>query len=248
MEIRSASEMKILIFSDLHLCDTRNSREYEADRLRRLAGYIRSCGAGAVLNLGDTVSRKEFLREEFSCEAGGFDSYLKWREQFDLPFIECSVDREFDFFADKLKQDMDSCRQLDRYMSIITVAPKFEFDHTFSDEQVDFLINAVQNCNTPAVLIASHVPYPGSCSREIAPGIFLNIPENLRRAVEMSDKKVLWCGGHFHWQEEEPRQFGSLTAFYGGRFNFEQLDKSGYMRMVDSETCEVSTCLRDFNW
>ena len=240
--------MKILIFSDLHLCDTRNSREYEENRLRMLAGYIRSCGAGAVVNLGDTVSRKEFLREEFACEADGFDRYLEWRKQFDVPFFECSVGREFDFFADKLKQDMDSCRQLDEYMSVITVAPKFENDHTFSDAQIDFLINAVNNCNTPAVLIASHVPYPGSCSRPIAPGIFLNIPENLRRAVEMSDKKVLWCGGHFHWPEEEPRQFGSLTAFYGGRFNFEHLDKVSYMRMVDSETGEVVTCLRGFNW
>ena len=133
-------------------------------------------------------------------------------------------------------------------MSVITVAPKFEFDHTFSGEQVDFLINAVKNCGTPSVLIASHVPYPGSCSRTIAPGIFLNIPENLRRAVEMSDKKVLWCGGHFHWAEEAPRQFGSLTAFYAGRFNFENMNNSGYMRMVDTETGEVSTCLRDFNW
>ena len=78
--------MKILIFSDLHLCDTRNSREYEENRLRMLAGYIRSCGAGAVVNLGDTVSRKEFLREEFACEADGFDRYLEWRKQFDVPF------------------------------------------------------------------------------------------------------------------------------------------------------------------
>ncbi len=240
--------MKILIFSDLHLCDTRNSREYEENRRKMLAGYIRSCGAGAVVNLGDTVSRREFLREEFSCEAEGFDLYLKWREQFDVPFIECSVAREFDFFAAKLKQEMDSCRQIDEYMSVITTAPKFENDHTFSDAQIDFLIGAVKNCGTPGVLIASHVPYPGSCSRAVAPGIFLNIPEELRCAVEMSDKKVLWCGGHFHWQEEEPRQFGSLTAFYGGRFNFENRDQISYMRMVDTETCEVSTCLRSFSW
>ena len=240
--------MKVLIFSDLHLCDTRNSREYEANRRRKLAEYIKSCGAGAVINLGDTVSRKEFLREEFSCEADGYDDYLEWRAQFDLPFVECSVDREFDFFADKLRQDMDSVRQLDDFMSVVTAAPKFENDHTFSEAQIDFLVNAVKNCPTPAVLIATHVPYPGSCSRAIAPGIFLNIPETLRCAVERSDKKVLWCGGHFHWQEEEPRQFGSLTAFYGGRFNFETMNHSSYMRMVDTESCEVLTCLRDFSW
>ena len=240
--------MKILIFSDLHLCDTRNSREYEDNRRRKLAEYIKSCGAGAVLNLGDTVSRKEFLQEEFACEADGYDSYLEWRAQFDLPFVECAVDREFDFFAEKLQQAMDSIHQLDRFMSIVTAAPKFENDHTFSDSQVDFIINAVKNCQTPSVLIATHVPYPGSCSRTVAPGIFLNIPADLRCAVEESDKKVLWCGGHFHWAEEAPRQFGSLTAFYGGRFNFETMDHSSYMRMVDTETAEVSTCLRDFNW
>ena len=240
--------MKILIFSDLHLCDTRNSREYEAIRKEKLAELIRSCGAGAVLNLGDTVSRKEYLREEFSCEAAGFDSYLEWRNQFDLPFIECPVEREFGFFKDKFKQEPDSFRQLDEFMSVITVAPKLEFDHTFSGEQIDFLTDAVNNCRTPGVLIASHVPYPGSCSRPVAPGIFLNIPENLRRTVEMSDKKILWCGGHFHWKEEAPQQFGSLTAFHGGRFNFDNRDISGYMRMVDTESGEVATYLNNFYW
>lgn len=240
--------MKILIFSDLHLCDIRNSREYEAIRKEKLAEVIKSCGAGVVLNLGDTVSRKEFLREEFSCEEDAFDSYLEWRKQFNVPFIECSVSRESGFFANKLKQDIDSFRQIDEFMSVITVAPKLEFDHTFSGEQIDFLMGAVDNCRTPGLLIASHVPYPGSCSRTIAPGIFLNIPENLRRTVENSDKKILWCGGHFHWQEEAPQQFGSLTAFYGGRFNFETCSTSGYMRIVDTETCEVSTYLNNFYW
>ena len=93
--------MKILLISDLHLCDTRNSEAFEQLRMVKLADFIRSCGADMVLNIGDTVSRKEFLRPVFDTEADGFDYYLQWRSQFDIPFVECAVAREFDFFAEK---------------------------------------------------------------------------------------------------------------------------------------------------
>ena len=93
--------MKILFISDLHLCDTRNSVSFEKRRMSKLAEFISSCGCDLVVNLGDAVSRKEFLRPEFSCEADGFDYYLAWRKQFTIPFIECAIDREFDFFEKK---------------------------------------------------------------------------------------------------------------------------------------------------
>ena len=90
--------MKILFISDLHLCDKRNSIAFEKRRMSKLAEFIGSCGCDLVVNLGDAVSRREFLRLEFSCEADGFDYYLAWRNTLSVPFIECAIDREFDFF------------------------------------------------------------------------------------------------------------------------------------------------------
>ena len=240
--------MKILLISDLHLCDTRNSEAFEVRRMEKLAEFIRSCGADLVVNIGDTVSRKEYLREEFTSEAGGFDYYLRWRSQFTIPFVECAVAREFGFFAEKMQQEPDSWREVSPEMSIITVAPQEDNDHRFTPAQLEFMENALASCRTPKILIASHVPYPGSCSREIAPGIFLEIPERLRRLVEESDRQIFWCGGHFHWPLEEVRRFGSLTAVYSGRFHFENKDGDGYLRMIDSVTGEVSTVLESFRW
>ena len=239
--------MKLLIFSDLHLCDKRNSVEYERRRMAMLAEWILS-SADAVLNLGDTVSRREWLRPEYASEADGYDQYLRWRGQFTIPFVECAVDREFSFFAEKLGQEPDSFRVLDRHLSLITAAPKEAADHRFVPEQLDFLEKSVRGCPTPRVLIATHVPYPGSCSRPVAPGIFLEIPERLRRIVEESAKEVYWCGGHFHWPEEPPRRFGSLTAFYGARFSFENEGKPGYLRMFDTESGKITTVLAEFDW
>ena len=238
--------MKILVISDLHTCDNRFSRDYEQTRLRRLAEVIRSCGAGMVLNLGDTVSRKELLRPDIACEADGYRKYMQWRSQFDIPFVECAVAREFSFFAEIVGQEPDSFREVDEYMSIITIAPQEAFDHRLTGEQLSFLTECISGCRTPNLLIASHVPYPGSCSREIEPGIFLEIPENLRKLVEESERKVLWGGGHFHWPPEPVRQFGSLTAFYGGRFA--SSGKAGYLRMIDSVTAQVEMLLPAFEW
>ncbi|MBR2345933.1 MAG: hypothetical protein IKA71_09160 [Lentisphaeria bacterium] len=240
--------MKILLLSDLHLCDIRNSREFEYRRMDKLADFIKNSGAGMVLNLGDAVSRKEFLREEFADESAGFDYYLQWRKQFDIPFTECAVAREFGFFAEKVGQQPDSFRQIDDFMSLITVAPQEAFDHNFTLDQLDFLEQAVSGCRTPKLLIASHVPYPGSCSRGIAPGIFLDIPERLRMLVEESELDIFWGGGHFHWDAEPAGKFGSLTAFYGGRFSNENGKKNGYLRSIDTVSGEINTELPSFWW
>jgi hypothetical protein len=216
--------------------------------MEKLAEFIKNCGAGMVLNLGDGVSRKEFLREEFADESAGFDYYLQWRKQFSIPFVECAVAREFGFFAQKMNQEPYSFCKIDEFMSLITVAPKEAFDHNFTSEQLDFLERAISGCRTPKLLIASHVPYPGSCSRTIAPGIFLDIPERLRILVEESDLDIYWGGGHFHWDAEPSQKFGSLTAFYGGRFGTEDGSKDGYLREIDTVTGEITTVLPSFYW
>ena len=240
--------MKILIISDLHLCDKRNSVEFEQNRMLKLADFIRSSGVGAVLDLGDAVSRKELLRDNFADGIEAMKYYLDWRSQFTIPFIECAVAREFEFFEKLTGQKPDSFHTFSN-MSVITLAPKEANDHRLTTEQLDFLISALKKADTPNILIASHVPYPGSCSREIAPGIFLEVSQELKDAVEKSDENIFWCGGHFHWQEEPPAKFGSLTAFYGGRFCFENSpERNGYLRAIDTDTGEISTILPSFWW
>ena len=53
--------MKILVISDLHLCDRRHYDMPDEERLEKLGHFIRKSGSDAVLNLGDTVSRKPLL-------------------------------------------------------------------------------------------------------------------------------------------------------------------------------------------
>lgn len=239
--------MKILFISDLHVCDIRNSREFESRRLEKLADFIRSGGFDLVFNLGDTVSRIELLRPEFPNEAAGFQVYLKWRAQFSIPFVECTIERELGFFRELLHQEPDSSREVPG-ATLVTVAPPLAKNHRFLPEEVDFLLKAVRDCRTPHLLIGSHVPYPGCCSRPEGPGIYLEVPERLHEALTQARVKVFWAGGHFHWPEEEPRVFGSLTAFHGGRFNSEGGRKHGYLRSFDTLTGEVATVLSDFDW
>ena len=239
--------MKILFITDLHLCDARNSPEFEVRRLEKLADLIRSGGYRMVFNLGDTVSRRNLLRPGFADEEAGFAVYLQWRAQFDIPFVDCAVSRELGFFAKLLGREPDSIREFGD-VTTVTVTPLLGVDHEFTSEQVDFLLDAVKHFRTPYLIIGSHVPYPGSCSRPIAPGIYLDIPESLSEALERAEHPVFWAGGHFHWPEEDPRRFGALTVFCGGRFNAEGGNKSGYLRTFDTETGEVATILSGFNW
>ena len=92
--------MKILILSDLHLGDIRNSAAFEKRRLNKLSELIRNSGAGLVLNLGDTVSRKEFLRPEIGDSRSGYRDYLIWRNSLAVPFAECAVNRLSFFQSD----------------------------------------------------------------------------------------------------------------------------------------------------
>ena len=58
--------MKLLVVSDLHLCDRRNNDLSDEERLEKLGRFIRESGTEAVLNLGDTVSRPPLLIEKFA--------------------------------------------------------------------------------------------------------------------------------------------------------------------------------------
>lgn len=241
--------MKILILSDLHLGDIRNSAAFEKRRLNKLSELIRNSGAGLVLNLGDTVSRKEFLRPEIGDSRSGYRDYLIWRNSLAVPFAECAVNRELPFFRETLGQEPDSIHTASPEMTIITMDPEKNCDHTFTDKQLDFLIAAIRSSSAPRILIATHVPYPGSCSRPAGDGIFLEIPDILRQAVEESERSIYWCGGHFHWRQEEPVRLGSLTAFHGGRFPFESVpEQSGWLRSIDTQTGEIQSVSDSFFW
>lgn len=239
--------MKILVISDLHLCDTRNGADFEARRLEKLAAFIRSCTPDAVLNLGDTVSRRAFLRPEFSSEFEGFRVYLKWRSQFAIPFAECGITRELGFFSSLFGVEPDNVLDLSPDAAIVTLLPREGAGHRLFPEQLDFLDSALERCRREgkSVVIGTHVPYPGSCSRQPGPGIFLEIPAELHEKLISFPRPVWWCGGHFHWAYEPPSVSGSLTVCIGARFRFEEKHDVTYLRLLDIATGETADFFPD---
>lgn len=235
--------MKVLVISDLHLCDSRHCDMPDEKRLEKLGDFIKASGADAVLNLGDTVSRKPFLLEKFSSEKEGFRYYLKWRSQFSIPFAECAIDRELPFFADLMGTGADSLLPLSPDAAIITLSP-LETWRSFTSDQLDFLNSALDSCAGKTVIIGTHLPYPGSCSRN--EDVFLQIPEPLQQKLESFPGKIFWCGGHFHWNQEPPHETGSLTVFIPSRFRIKERRDYTYTSIIDTSSGKIAFHFHDF--
>ena len=235
--------MSILFFSDLHLCDSRNSAAFEEEQLKRLAEFIRKRSFELVVNLGDTVSRDGCLRECLKpYRAELFDKYLNWRKALGVPFLECGIYRERPFFQAIFGQPMDfAYKWLDGVM-VITFCPESPNDHVATDEQWQWFENALTEAEGMPVVICTHVPYPGSCSRAVEPGIFMDVPEAIQCRLESFPSPVYWASGHFHWKLEPPVVTGSLTSFMGGKFFFESsAKKETYFRTFDPVTLKLET-------
>ena len=235
--------MSILFFSDLHLGDIRSSTAFEKARLEHLGKFIRDGHYELVVNLGDTVSRDGFLRECLKpYRAELFGEYLRWRSALGIPFLECGIYRERPFFQAIFGQPMDfACKWLDG-VTVITFCPESPNDHVATDEQWQWFEDALAEAEGAPVVICTHVPYPGSCSRAVEPGIFMDVPEGIQRRLESFASPVYWAGGHFHWKLEAPVVTGSLTSFMGGKFFFETSpNKETYFRTFDPMTLKIET-------
>ena len=237
--------MKILVISDLHLCDNRNEGVSDLDRLEKLAKFINDSNIGAVLNLGDTISRKPLLLERYDSLRDAFtEVYLKWRSQFTIPFAECAIPREFDFFSEIMGTDPDSFLDLPPDGAIITLHP--EGGRHFLDHQLKFIYDILDRCKNRTIVIGTHVPIPGSCSRTPIPGLFMELAPELQERLINFPGKVIWCGGHFHWEPEPPGVTGSLTALYASRFRIENRNDTTYTSTIDTETGMITTNHLDF--
>lgn len=234
--------MKILVISDLHLCDIRHKNISDGIRLEKLAKFIASFDADAVLNLGDTVSRKPLLTE--SCLEDGFKMYLAWRNKLDVPFFECAIGREFSFFENLMGVPPDLLTELSDNAAIITMAPQADNDHSFLPGQLEFLTDALNRCREKTVVIGTHIPFPGSCSREDKPGTFLEIPADFKKFLVSFPGRIIWCGGHFHWYQEQPATTGSLTALYASRFQL--ADEGSYSSIIDTGSGNINFINLDF--
>ena len=230
--------MKILVISDLHLCDVRHKSITDTERLEELAKFIKASETDAVLNLGDTVSRTPFRKESFPSLEDGFKFYLDWRSQFTIPFFECAINRELGFFEKIMGAAPDSLFELSDKAAVITMAPQADSDHTFLPGQLDFLTGALNFCKGKTVVIGTHVPFPGSCSREDKPGTFLDIPMPFKNFLVSFPGRIIWCGGHFHWKQEPPTTTGALTALYASRFQL--TDEGSYSSIIDTETGNIN--------
>jgi len=228
--------MRILLFSDLHLDDERNFPETDDKRLDLLARTISSLNIDAVVNLGDTVSRTGCLRAGAPGGVESFQRYIKWRKQFSIPFIECCLVREVGFFEEIFGQPADYVRDFGD-CAVITLCPMEDAEHLMTPEEIKFLDEAISSTEAKNILICSHVPFPGSCSRKEEPGIFLYVPDELDKVLQKhaETKELFWAGGHFHWAMEAPQKKHGVTSFMGGRFRFDkkQCSQYSYMRIFE---------------
>ena len=235
--------MSILFFSDLHLGDFRSSREFELERLKRLSKFIRDGKYDLVVNLGDTVSRDGCLHEWLKpYRAELFGEYLSWRKALGVPFLECGIYRERPFFEMLFGQTMDYAYKGMGGVTVITFCPESPNDHVATEAQWQWFSKTLDEAEDAPVVICTHVPYPGSCSRPVEPGIFMDVPEHIQRRLEAFPTPVYWASGHFHWALEPPVVTGSLTSFMGGKFYFETSQKhETYFRTFDPKTLKLET-------
>ncbi len=223
----------VIVISDLHLGDVRNSLEFEKSRLSALGEFLKKENPSLVLNLGDTVSREEFLRPG-TCGMDYFEYYMRWRNSSGLSFAECAIAREEPFFEKFFGQDMDSFRAISEDCGVITLAPFGDFDHTFRPEQLDFLEERLHSFCGRYILIGTHVPFKGACSRFPGEGIFLTDNPELDRILAAAKQQIFWAGGHFHWQMEAVDANRRFCPFIGGRFRFDSIEgKESYLRRID---------------
>ena len=234
--------MKILVISDLHLCDRRHYDMPDGERLEKLGTFIRQSGTGAVLNLGDTVSRTPLLLDCYPTLEAGFEEYLKWRKSLGIPFAECAIKRELGFFSRIMGQEADQLFELDQNSAIITLLQQLPC--RLALEQEEFVINALEKCHGKTVIIGTHQPFQGSCSRE--GDVFLKITDGFKNKLENFPGKIIWCGGHFHWNKEEPTVTGSLTALYPSRFRIKENGDYTYTTLIDTVTGKLQTDFHDF--
>jgi 3',5'-cyclic AMP phosphodiesterase CpdA len=236
--------MKVLIISDLHLSDRRHYDMTDEVRLEKLGCFIRETGVGAVLNLGDTVSRKPLLLDKYETVKEGFGYYLKWRKTFGIPFAECAIHREIGFFSQIMGQEIDQLFEIDSETAIITMLQQGDTSYNFAPAQEEFLADALDRCQGKTVIIGTHHPFPGSCSRK--EDVFLKVSDGLREKLDTFPGRVIWCGGHFHWDQEPPKVAGSLTALYPSRFRMKERNDYTYTSIVDTSTGEISVHHHDF--
>lgn len=237
--------MKLLVISDLHLCDVRNHAGRDETCFEKLALFIKEKQVDAVMNLGDTVSRHPLLDSKYRSIPEAYQVYLKWKAQFAIPFAECAIPREKDFFEELMGVPTDAFIELED-MLLVTMMPESGNGYALSETQQEFLLQALEKGKGKTVVIGTHIPYPRSCSRTVAPGIFLDIPEELHRKLVAFPGRVVWCGGHFHWEQEPPRVEGALTALFASRIRIDTRDDTTYTSMIDSETGKVTFDFHDF--
>ncbi len=229
----------VIVMSDLHLGDRRKSGEFEAKQLEDLKNTLLRNQPRLVLNLGDTVSREEFLRDGTDSQKE-FQRYIEWRDSLNLPFAECAIEREEGFFAEIFHQEPQSSWQLSDDFMVITLAPYEANDHRFSKEKINYLRETLNNFSGKNVLIGTHVPWEGACSRPAGEGIYLEKEPELMDILENCGKKIYWTGGHFHYPPEPIDMSANPCAFMGGCFAFDDSKKSYLRKIVFDKDIEIT--------
>ena len=162
----------------------------------------------------------------------------KWRIALKIPFRDVHNRAPFfDLFLNRRRILLEGIPGFVRFY----LSPDDEMTMNFHRRQLNCSVKSWP-ITDGTVLIGSHVPYPGSCTRPIAPGIYLEIPEDIQRLLENHSAPVFWVGGHFHWNNDPPLVRGSLTALMGARFAFEgDHERTTYVRELRLEDSSIRT-------
>jgi hypothetical protein len=206
--------MKIALITDIHLGDYRRNQDFDTCKLALLKQEFDFSHPDIIVNTADTVSLDKYLRPEASKETY-WEQYLEFKAALDCQIIEVCINREKDFFASMFglpgvyyRTDFADC-------SFFSIAPEFDYDHTLSSKQLNWLENEFKNTASRWQFILSHVPVEQATERSPGPGIYLSDSERLKEIACQYGKHTFFVGGHFH-QMPIPKTEGKISMIMGG--------------------------------
>jgi len=189
--------MKIGLITDIHLGDYRRDKEFDTRKLELLKREFDSSCPEIILNLADTVSLDKYLRPEETKEAY-WKQYLEFKSSLNCSVIEVCIGREKDFFAKMFDLPENYYRTDFNDCTFFSVFPEFDYDHTMSEKQLNWLENEFKNIKTPWQFVLAHNPIEQATERLPGKGIYLSDSKTLKDIASKYGEYTFFIGGHFH--------------------------------------------------
>ena len=234
--------MKLFTFADLHLGDHRSSPEYDERKLENLTKLVSEIKPDFVVNIGDTVSKDEDLRD-LDDKMKYWKRYVDFKKDLSAPVLEACLARERDFFSDLLKTECEYSLVKDG-IGFISFDPLGFGDHAMTPGQIQWFTKEIEKLSGLPIVLMSHVPIAQTTlRREVGPIVYLTHTELIKNLTRKHAKFAIFLGGHFHTPFEPPRKEGKELMLMAGCFSFESAENSTYFRVVEinARNVEIKT-------